>query len=139
MRELKSELNSLIAGRTNSEYRDDNKDKIREHKKHIYTQNKDKISEQHKQYYEANKDEIHKKSKQYRHENIDIIKKHKKDFYELNKDEINKKQRTYWHANKDMLKINATQPIECEFGSTIQKHEKQRHSSSKKHQNFINN
>ena len=54
-------VNKLIAGRTNKQYRIDNK----ETKKQYDISNKDKISEYQKQYYIDNKDKISEKHKQY--------------------------------------------------------------------------
>ena len=45
-------LNTIIAGRTNKEWYNDNKDK----KKKYYEDNKEKITEQKKEYYQMNKE-----------------------------------------------------------------------------------
>ena len=68
-------INKRIEGRTKEEYRDDNKEKIKEQRKEYYENNKEKdkqyrknnkekIKEQQKQYYENNKDKILEKQKQ---------------------------------------------------------------------------
>lgn len=63
IRELNSELNKIIAGRTIKQYRTENNDKIVEHKKKYYNQNKDKIVEYNKQYRTENKNKIAKCTK----------------------------------------------------------------------------
>ena len=55
-------INKNIAGRTQKQYYESNKDEIREWHKHYYEANKEKI----KQYYEVNKDKIRERQKQYR-------------------------------------------------------------------------
>jgi hypothetical protein len=57
-------VNKCVAGRTNAEYRIDNKDKILEYNKQYRIDNKDKISEVKKQYREENKKEIANYKKQ---------------------------------------------------------------------------
>jgi len=56
--EMKAKLNSVIAGRTNKEWRQDNREKLSERKKQYRQDNLDKISEHKKQYYQSNKEKI---------------------------------------------------------------------------------
>jgi hypothetical protein len=56
-------LNKVIAGRTDKERYEDNKEKILEYEKKRYKDNKEKISEKHKKYYEDNKDILAEKRK----------------------------------------------------------------------------
>ena len=51
-------VNKNVAGRTDKEYYDDNKDEILERNKEYKQDNKDKILEQKKEYYQNNKDKI---------------------------------------------------------------------------------
>ena len=53
-------VNKRIAGRTMDEYRDDNKDKLKEQTKEWRENNKDKIKEYDKEYRETNKNKINK-------------------------------------------------------------------------------
>ena len=53
-------VNVKIAGRTRKEYKEDNKDKIKQQ----YEDNKDKIKEHSKLYYQDNKDKIQQQQKQ---------------------------------------------------------------------------
>jgi len=62
-------VNKNIAGRTNKEYREDNKEKIKAIKKQFYEKNKNKIITTGKEYYEENKETIKEKAKQYREDN----------------------------------------------------------------------
>ena len=63
IRELEC-INRCIAGRTRSERREDNKEKLKEQMKQYYLENKEIISEYQKQYYEVNKDKISEKNKE---------------------------------------------------------------------------
>lgn len=57
-------VNKYIAGRTQKEWCEDNKEKIRKRNKKYETDNKDKIKERKQNYYENNKDEIKQKRKE---------------------------------------------------------------------------
>ena len=63
-------INKVIPGRTDKEYKEDNKDKIKESSKNYYIDNKDKI----KLYREDNKDRAKAYNKNYRIVNKDKIK-----------------------------------------------------------------
>ena len=108
-------VNKYVAGRTPKQYKEDNKDKIKEYLKEYNEANKDKIKEKNKEYNEANKDKI---------------KEYRKEYNEANKDKI----KEYREVNKDKIK----QIINCECGLSFQKDNKARHIKSKKHQKFIN-
>ena len=64
MLELKANMNSRRSYRTNKEWCEDNKDKIKEDKKQYYEDNKDKILETNKKYRDNNKDKILEKKKE---------------------------------------------------------------------------
>lgn len=65
----KSKLNIKVPTRTNKEYRDENKEKLKDINKKYYDGNKDKI----KKYYDENKDKIKEINKKYRDENKEKI------------------------------------------------------------------
>ena len=73
-------LNKKIEGRTNKEWRTENKEHIKEqkqhyykdnieHKKHYYEDHKESIQEQHKQHYKVNKERILQRNKHYYEDN----------------------------------------------------------------------
>ena len=79
-------MNKRIAGRTDKEYREDNKNKIKEQTKEWRENNKDKI----KEYYQDNNDKI---------------KEYTKEYYQGHKDKLNHKYNCecggkYTHQNK---------------------------------------
>ena len=107
-------VNKYIAGRTNKQYYQDNKDKIIDKVKEWREDNKEEIKEYKKQYYQDNKDKI----KQYKEDNKEKIKQN----YEDNKEKIEEKNK---------------QKVNCECGSTHRIDNKAKHIKTKKHQNFI--
>ena len=64
-------VNKYIAGRTRAEYREDNKEYIKEKKKEYYQDNK----EQKKQYRQDNREEISERNKQYKQKNKEKLSK----------------------------------------------------------------
>ena len=75
IRSLKPSLNKRIAGRTDYEYQEDN----REHKKEYYQNNKEDMNEYMKQYRKNNKEYISQKEKEYKEHNKDFIKAYRSD------------------------------------------------------------
>ena len=104
-------LNMKIAGRTDAEYHQDNKEKINEkHKeykknnkveiKQYNIEHKEEIKQYHKIYREKNVESLKEKNKEYRESNKEIIKQRKKEYYENNKDKINEKLRLKYMEKK---------------------------------------
>jgi hypothetical protein len=92
-------VNKYIPLRTNKEYREQNKDKL----KIYFEKNKDKIKEIKKEYNEINKDKIKDKTKDYYEKNKDKIKENRKKYNEKNKDKINERRKKYYEKNKDKI------------------------------------
>jgi hypothetical protein len=67
-------INKNVAGRTKQEYRDENKEKIKENKKEYYQENKEKIKEYKKEYYQENKEKIKERQKEYLDDNNEMRK-----------------------------------------------------------------
>ena len=78
-------VNKYIAGRTNKEWLDDNKEKVKNQAKEYHEANKEKIKEYQKEYNRVNKDKL----KEYREINKDKIKEKK----QSNQEKINARQR----------------------------------------------
>jgi hypothetical protein len=101
-------VNKKILGRTDKQYRDDNKEKLQEKSKTYHEKNKEKIKERKKIYHEKNKEKIQEKNKIYRD-------KHKEELYK--------------HQN---------QPYLCNIcNTTVTLQNKLRHEKSQKHLNNI--
>ena len=151
-------VNLCIAGRTQKQYREDNKESIRDKKKRHYEDNRDKILCQRKeyrevnreklrqyyednresildksrQYYEDNKESILDKKKQYREDNRESIRDKSRQYYEDNKGSILDKKKQYYQTNKENFK----QTITCECGSVVAKGNLTKHKKSKKHLSY---
>ena len=104
-------VNKQIPGRTNREYRLDNKDRLKEYR----LDNKDKIKQRNKQYSLKNKDKI----KQYYLDNAE-------------KKKENDKQYRLDNAEKIKEKFN------CECGGKFTRQNKIPHFKTKKHIKFLN-
>lgn len=95
----KNGYNSLIAGRTQQEYIEENKDLIREYKKEHYNENKEREKEKQLRYREKNKARLLAKQEAY---------------YEDNKKEISerrKKKGNCPHCQKEMQQYNIPRHI----------------------------
>jgi hypothetical protein len=67
-------VNKRIAGRTDKQYREDNKEQIKQRCNKYYQNNKEKIIKKNKEWYEKNKEEYNKKRKKYSKELYQKIK-----------------------------------------------------------------
>ena len=101
-------VNKLVAGRTRHEYREANKDNIKQY----YESNKERIKDNIKQYYEANKDIKKQYGKQYYEANKDIKKQYDKQCYEANKERRKERDKAYYEAKKDNIKDKKKQYYE---------------------------
>lgn len=62
--ELKPTLNKVVPTRTRQEYRNDNREVLREKKKQYYESNKETINQKNRLYHERNKDTLNEKQRQ---------------------------------------------------------------------------
>jgi hypothetical protein len=148
MTELKANMNMIRASRTQKqyyednkekikeytkEYRDNNKEKIQEYTKEYRENNKEKIKEQQKGYCEDNKEKIQKYMKEYRENNKEKLKDKKKE-YMKNYNEINKQNhKVYYEDNKEKILEKRKEKVKCECGYEGTKSNLKRHQTSKKH------
>jgi len=116
-------VNKRINGRNQKQYRDDNKDYIKQKDKDYREANKDIIKQRGIKWREANKDIIVKKKKQYRDENKDIL---------------NIKGREYYYKNREKILDKIKTSCVCDCGVSYTISHKSRHEKSKKHQDFLN-
>lgn len=111
---LNAKLNIQIPTRTIQEYcidnkekikqyKEDNKEKLREQHKEYYKDNKEQIIERSKEYYEANKLQILEQRKEYREANKEIIIEYHKQYREANKLKIAERKKKYNEANKNKI------------------------------------
>ena len=145
-------VNRFIAGRSNKERYEDNKDIILERQKMYRDNNKDKIGEKNKQDYQNHREERLEKAKEYR-EREGQSEKHSeycKKRYEKKKEEINEKRKQYRKDHLEKVreqerqayqrnKTVAQRPWTCECGLTICFSAKSYHLKTKKHQQYLQN
>jgi hypothetical protein len=84
-------------------YREKNKERLKEKNKKYYIKNKDKILNRTNENYKNKKDNILKKRSEYRKNNSDKIKITQKKYREKNKEEIKKKKKLYYEKNKNRI------------------------------------
>jgi vacuolar-type H+-ATPase subunit I/STV1 len=108
MTELKASLNMIRASRTQKQYREDIKDKIKEYTKEYNDANKEKIQEKKKEYNETNKEKIQEYNKEYR------------------------------DNNKEQIKEKKKEKVTCQCGTVVLKRDLKQHEKTKKHTDLIN-
>jgi len=97
-------VNKYIPGRTQKEWREDNKDKVKKEQKKYYETNKDKLKKRNKQWKENNKEYLKKWFKQWREDNKEYEKQEQKKWREDNKEKIKEQQQKYYETNKEKIK-----------------------------------
>tara|TARA_R110000823_G_C15753889_1_gene482188 strand:+ start:116 stop:757 length:642 start_codon:yes stop_codon:yes gene_type:complete len=119
MIELKSNMNSRRAVRTNKQYYEDNKETLKE-KQRLYSENnKEKLKLKSLDYRRRNKDELSEKHKIYRNSNYDKLCKKGLEYYAENKERL--------------LEKNI-----CECGGKYATTHKQTHLRTNKHIKYMN-
>ena len=92
-------LNSVIIGRTRKEWKQDNKEHVKQRGK---------------KYYDTNKERISDVCKQYRHDNYEMIREQKREYAENNKEKITEQMRKYRLENADKLNERKREKIPCD-------------------------
>ena len=103
VKQLKPSLNLYVPGRTNKEYKEDNKERIEQQQKLYREENKEKTSQAKKIRYQTHKEAILQKQKQYREENKEKEYQRHKTYYEENKEELNRKQKERRATKKQVI------------------------------------
>jgi hypothetical protein len=148
IREL-GNLNQRIAGRSDKEYYNDNKEKLMEKKKEYNFRNKERLAEYKKQYRVDNIE----KSKQYIIDNKEKIAEQQKKWFERNKEQLSEKSKEkyimereryleknkiYYDQNKEKILEKKKENITCVCGCVVTKAKLKRHQQTKKHLDLIN-
>lgn len=128
-------VNIRIETRTQNEYKQDNKEHLRELQKEYYENNKEHLSELQKKWYENNKDQIVKKVMEYRKGNDNYHNKQKK-YRDGNKQKLKTKRKEHYESKKHIL----LESHECDVcGGRYVSQQKLRHQKTKKHIVALNN
>jgi len=115
-------VNIQIPGRTQKEWREVNKEALKEDKKQYYQDNRETILEYQKKYQQDNKEAISEYHNQYQ-----------KQYHQDNKEAIRKRQKQYEQDNKDKF----TKKYNCECGGKYTHKNTVQHKKSKKHQFYL--
>ena len=119
IKNLNSNLNIVIPTRTHKEYRENNKEYLKEYKKEYRDNHKEYCKEYYKEYRDKNKEEYKEYCKEYRENNKEYYKKYR----DNHKEELHKK---------------AGERLICEIcGKTFTKGGKSQHYKTKFHQKYI--
>jgi len=97
-------VNTTIPLRTVSEWKDVNKDLIKEKSKEYVIKNKEKLKQRHKKYYDANKEKYknyYEANNERRIANKDKILEKGKIYYEKNKVKISEQKKIFYKAKKE--------------------------------------
>jgi len=98
-------VNKSLPGRTRKQYREDNREKIAEHKQEYALANREKIAEHKKSYYLANREDNREKRAEYQKEycltNREKLADRQKSYYLANREKIAEHHKAYNLANKD--------------------------------------
>ena len=115
-------VNMIIAGRTQKDWYQDNKEQIIENSAKYYQDNKKEILEYQKEHYEKNKKELLEYQKEYSLKNKEQIIENSAKYYQDNKKEILEKHK---------------QKFDCECGSTLRQGDKSTHFKTLKHLAYL--
>ena len=115
-------VNKVIPGRTQKEYRENNKETISARQKQYRESNREAILEKHKQYYNDNKEQKLEYQKQYQEDNKEVILE---------------KQKQYREKNKEAILAWRNQKHTCECGGRYTSASKSRHLKTSKHLNYL--
>lgn len=107
-------VNKIIAGRTFTEYRE---------------QNKEQISKKDQEYREINKEKIIKRHQEYNERNREIISRKWTEYVQQNREKINQKNKLYYETNSKIQYV-------CVCGNTVTRANKTHHEKTKKHIQF---
>jgi hypothetical protein len=126
-------LNKQIPNRTIKEWREDNKESIKEYTKEYRENNKEKAQEYNKEWRENNKEKKAETDKNYYKNNKEKIKEKQKEYNNNNKEKIREKQKEYNNNNKEHLNNYYSQKVTCDCGCIFRKDGLIRHQKSSKH------
>ena len=118
--ELNATLNGNVPSRTREEYREANKDRIKE-------------------YRDAHKEETKEYMKEYQQCNKDKLKQYHKDYREENRDKLLEGKKQYYQSKKQEILKQGEQIVNCICGASHRKDGILRHSKSKKKQQNLQN
>jgi hypothetical protein len=147
---LNAKLNKVIPGRSQQEYHQTaqykkaikinyakNKEKILQYQKEYRQKNKNNIKEQRKLYREKNHETICLKKREFYQQNKTDILKKQKEYKDSNREHILQKNLKYYQNNKNTILDQRKESFICVCGTSYTKYHKARHEKTKKHIQFM--
>ena len=126
-------VNRIINGRTDKEYREDNKEKKKITDKLYYEKNKEKINLQNHDNYNKNKERYLEQKKQYRLEHLQEEKERAKLYRENNKEVCKERDRLKYLRNKEKL----AEKLTCLCGCLVSRNGIREHEKTEKHKKLM--
>jgi hypothetical protein len=126
-------VNKRIEGRTLAEWRENNKEEMKEKIREWRILNPDKIIEASKNYYDNNKESIKDKSRDFYANNKERVAIYNKEYCEKNVEAIAKYKKEHYEKNK----IRLQEKITCECGSTCSRDGMSKHKKTLIHKNYV--
>ena len=142
-------INKRIAGRTDKQYYDDNRDEILKQKKEYYNEHVEEIKHRNKNYYETNRAQVLEQREKYRQEHQEELKEYFKQRYDKKKEDICEKAKQYRKNNLEHVReierknyyetkrVKRMTKYTCECGETLSHASKWGHQKTMKHQQYL--
>jgi len=126
---LKCSLNSSLPTRTVKQYRQQNKEKYKQHSRNYYERNKEKEKERSKKYIDNNKEKIKENKQKWYQNNKEKEKERSKNYKEVNKKDLTEKRKLQYEEINEKRR-EKVECIHCKM--IINKSSLIRHQKSKK-------
>jgi hypothetical protein len=127
-------VNKRVEGRTNKEWREDNKEIIKQKKHDYHLNNKEALNAISREYRETHVEELKEKQRQHYQKNKEIVDARNKQYAESHKEELAKYKKEHYEKNK----LRLQEKITCECGSTCSRGSMSGHKKTLIHKNFEN-
>jgi hypothetical protein len=106
-------VNKHITGRTRKDFREDNKERLKEENKEWRDNNPEYIKEYNKTYYDENKETIIEQHKEYVKVNSESIKAKQKEYHTKNIEHCRIRDRAYYQDNKEVILLKQKETYLC--------------------------
>jgi hypothetical protein len=141
-------VNKVVPTRTDREYYEQNREKIKEIQRQWVDQNRERVSDYKKKWALENKDRLAENAKVYREANKDKVRENKKTYYQNNKEYFALRVKEYRLQNKDRTKEHNrnsyqknlskwTEKVKCECGTEVQLRSLRPHCTKQKHTEYV--
>jgi len=127
-----------MPSRGKKEYREENRDIIKQRKSDYHERNKDVIAKKRKIYRQENKEVLSEKQKNYRESNKETIKEKHREYRQNNREVLLKSKKDYYNKNEKAILAKQNVRIHCDIcNCEFRKGEKACHKRTIKHKNSL--